>query len=204
MGNQPTYPTCYHGQPAKLTNWLTWPTSQLTQLVNMANQPTCYHGQPVNVANIPNSQPRLDTQLILSSKSVCYRCFRGRLSMSTFSWVYKSYTFWDPPPPPKYTSTFFECQKSRWNNKNQAKTLKVYWKNVDFHSPPPPKKCMVCTLVKMLTFMDGPLMVLLVTIASYYNYISIWPYHVLIYSSIFLMRLFPVHAVCLLGQGIAC
>ncbi len=41
------------------------------------------------------------------------------------------------------------------DNKNQAKKLKVYRKNVDFHRPSP-WKCIVCRLVKMLTFMDGP------------------------------------------------
>ncbi len=43
------------------------------------------------------------------------------------------------------------------NNKNKAKKLNVYGKNVDFHRPPSLRKCMVCTLVKMLTFMDGPI-----------------------------------------------
>ncbi len=63
-----------------------------------------------------------------------------------------------PPPPPQKKSThqqFLSAKNPHENNKNQAKKLKVYEKNVDFHSPP--QKCMVCTLVKMLTFMDVPL-----------------------------------------------
>ncbi len=76
--------------------------------------------------------------------------------MSTFSWVYKPYTFWDCPPK-EYTSTFFECQNPHENNKNQAK---VYRNFFDFHRPPPsPWKCMFCILVKMLTFMEGPLII---------------------------------------------
>ncbi len=66
--------------------------------------------------------------------------------MSTFSWVYKPYTFWDPPLQKKeYTSTIFECQiflsakNPHENNKNQAKKLKVYRFFFDFHKPPPPK-----------------------------------------------------------------
>ncbi len=60
----------------------------------------------------------------------------------SISWVYKSYTFWDPSPQKEFTSTFFECQNSQENNKNQAKKLKVYRKNGDFHRPPP-LKCML-------------------------------------------------------------
>ncbi len=42
-------------------------------------------------------------------------------------------------------------------HKNHAKKLKVYGKNIDFHFPP---ESMVRTLVKMLTFMDGPLIIM--------------------------------------------
>ncbi len=60
---------------------------------------------------------------------------RGRSQMSTFSGVYKPYTFWDHLRSNKeYTSTFFECQ-----NKNKAKKLKVYGKICYFPSPPPPE-----------------------------------------------------------------
>ncbi len=62
-----------------------------------------------------------------------------------------------PPDPQKSTHQHFLSAKNPYeNNKNQAKKLKVYEKNVDFHRPLL-RKCMVCTLVKMLTFMDGPL-----------------------------------------------
>ncbi len=67
--------------------------------------------------------------------------------------------FLRPPLPPK-TNTHQHVLKAKdphENNKNQAKKLKVYGKNVDFHRPPPsPRKCIVGTLVKMLTFMDVP------------------------------------------------
>ncbi len=44
-----------------------------------------------------------------------------------------------PPPPKKeYTSTFLSAKNPHENNKNQAKKLKVYGTNVDFHRPPPP------------------------------------------------------------------
>ncbi len=77
--------------------------------------------------------------------------------MSTYSWVYKPYTFWNPLPKTKSTHQYFLSAKNpNENNKNQAKKLKVYEKNVDFHRPPPPRKCMVCTFMKMFTFMDGP------------------------------------------------
>ncbi len=63
-----------------------------------------------------------------------------------------------PPPQKKCTHQhFLSAKNSHENNKNQAKKLKVYGKNFDFHRPPTPGKCMVCTLVKMLTFMDNPL-----------------------------------------------
>ncbi len=56
-----------------------------------------------------------------------------------------------PPPKKKSTHQHFLSAKSPYeNNKNQAKNFKVYGKNVDFHrTPPPSKKCMVCTLMKM-------------------------------------------------------
>ncbi len=64
------------------------------------------------------------------------------------------------PPPPKKKSThqhFLSAKNPHENNKNHAKKLKLYKKNVDFHRPPLPRpKWMVCTLVKMLTFMDSP------------------------------------------------
>ncbi len=67
--------------------------------------------------------------------------------------------FLKSPPPPKkeYTSTFLSAKNPHENNKNQAKKLKVYEKNVDFHRPPP-RKCMFYTLMKTLTFLDGPLL----------------------------------------------
>ncbi len=65
-----------------------------------------------------------------------------------------------PPPPKRSTQQHFLSAKNpHENNKNQAKKLKVYGKNVDFHSPPSPRKYMFCTLMKMLTFMDGPLVI---------------------------------------------
>ncbi len=63
------------------------------------------------------------------------------------------------PPSPQKKSThqhFLSTKNPHENNKNQAKKLKVYGKNVDFHRPPSPWKCIVCTLVKILTFMDSP------------------------------------------------
>ncbi len=48
---------------------------------------------------------------------------------------------------------FLSAKNSHENNKkNQAKKLKVY----GISDPCPLQKYMVCTLVKMLTFMDGP------------------------------------------------
>ncbi len=77
--------------------------------------------------------------------------------MSTFSWLYKPYTFWDPLPPAKKKSThqhFLSDKNPQENNKTQAKKLKVYRKMLIFTDSP--QKCVVCTLVKMLTFMDDP------------------------------------------------
>ncbi len=66
-----------------------------------------------------------------------------------------------PPPLPtkEYTSHFLSAKNPHENNKNQAKKLIVYEKNYDFHRPPSTRKCMICTLVKMLILiiMDGPL-----------------------------------------------
>ncbi len=54
--------------------------------------------------------------------------------------------FLRPAPPKKeYTSNVFECQRSPWNNKNQAKKLKVYRKNVDFHMLLKGILCQLCT-----------------------------------------------------------
>ncbi len=70
-----------------------------------------------------------------------------------------------PPIPPKKSTHqhFLSAKYPHENNKNQAKKLKVYEKNVDFHSPPIfPRKCMgtlgvlVGLFMKMLRFMDGP------------------------------------------------
>ncbi len=64
--------------------------------------------------------------------------------MSTFSWVYKPYTFWEPLPPKKRTHQhFLSAQNPHENNKNQAKKLKVYGKNIDFQRPPSPPKVYV-------------------------------------------------------------
>ncbi len=43
-----------------------------------------------------------------------------------------------PPPPPKKSKkqNFLSAKSPHENNKNQAKNLKVYGKNVDFHRPP--------------------------------------------------------------------
>ncbi len=58
--------------------------------------------------------------------------------MSTFSWVYKPYTFWNPLPPKKSTHlNFLSAKNPHEDNINQAKKLKVYGKDVDFHNPPP-------------------------------------------------------------------
>ncbi len=60
-----------------------------------------------------------------------------------------------PGPPPQKKSThqqFWSAKNPHKNNKNHAKKLKVYVKNVDFHRPPSPRKCM-----EMLTFMYSPL-----------------------------------------------
>ncbi len=60
--------------------------------------------------------------------------------MSTFSWVCKPYTFWDPLPPKKSThQSFLSAKNPHQNNKNQARKLKVYEKNADFHRPLPLK-----------------------------------------------------------------
>ncbi len=79
--------------------------------------------------------------------------------MSTFSWVYKPSTLWDALPQKKSTHQHFLSTKNPYeNNKNQAKKVKVYRKKKIFTDTPQPspQKCMICTLVKMLTFMDGP------------------------------------------------
>ncbi len=34
---------------------------------------------------------------------------------------------------------FLSAKNPHENNTNQASKLKVYWKNVDFHRPPPPE-----------------------------------------------------------------
>ncbi len=50
-----------------------------------------------------------------------------------------------PPPPPKEKSThqhFLSAKIPHENNKNQAKKLTVYGKNLDFQIPH--QKCMVC------------------------------------------------------------
>ncbi len=47
------------------------------------------------------------------------------------------------PSPPQKKSThqhFFSAKIRHENNKNHTKKLKVYRKNVDFHSPPNPQK----------------------------------------------------------------
>ncbi len=49
--------------------------------------------------------------------------------------------FLRPPPPPPQNSThqhFLSANNPNENNKNQAKKLKVYGKNVDFHRAQPP------------------------------------------------------------------
>ncbi len=61
--------------------------------------------------------------------------------MSTFSWVYNPYAFWNRLPPQKKSTHqhFLSANNPYENNKNLAKKLKVYRKNVDFHRPSPPK-----------------------------------------------------------------
>ncbi len=82
--------------------------------------------------------------------------------MSTFSWVYKPYTFWDPPPPKKgYTSTFF------WVPKIHPKIIKIrlkvksVWKKSWFSQTQTTSLPKVYGLYthENLTFMDGPLLV---------------------------------------------
>ncbi len=51
---------------------------------------------------------------------------------------------------------FLSAKNPHENNKNQAKKLKCTDKMLIFTDPPRPRKCMDCTLVNMLTFMDGP------------------------------------------------
>ncbi len=48
--------------------------------------------------------------------------------------------FLSPPPPQKKSTQqhFLSAKNPHENNKNQAKKLKVYRKNVDFHRPHPP------------------------------------------------------------------
>ncbi len=46
------------------------------------------------------------------------------------------------PPPPQKKSThqhILSAKNPHENNKNQAKKLKMYRKNIDFHKPLPPK-----------------------------------------------------------------
>ncbi len=62
-----------------------------------------------------------------------------------------------PPNKKKPKQHFLIAKKKHENNKNQAKNLKCTEKILIFRPPPSHRKCMVCTLVKMLTFMDGPL-----------------------------------------------
>ncbi len=85
--------------------------------------------------------------------------------MSTFSWVYKPYTFWDPLPPSKKKSThqhFWVPKIHMKITKIRPKKLKVYGKMLIFTDPhPSPRKCMFCTLVKTLTFLDSPLSILI-------------------------------------------
>ncbi len=45
--------------------------------------------------------------------------------MSTFSRVYKSYTFRDLPHPKEHTSTFLSAKNPHENNKNQTKKYKI-------------------------------------------------------------------------------
>ncbi len=80
--------------------------------------------------------------------------------MSIFSWVYKPYTFWYPPPRKSTHQNFLIAKNPHENNKN---LLKCTEKLLIFTDPlPSPRKCIVCTLLKMLTFMDGPLLKYLV------------------------------------------
>ncbi len=79
--------------------------------------------------------------------------------MSTFSWVYKNHTLSETPSPPPQKSThqhFLSAKNPHENNKKSGQKVKCTEKMLIF-TEPHPRKCMVCTLVKMLTFMDGPL-----------------------------------------------
>ncbi len=64
-----------------------------------------------------------------------------------------------PPPQKKSTHQHFLSAKNPYENyKNQAQRLKVCGIILIFTDPTPsPRKCIVCRLLKMLTFMDGPL-----------------------------------------------
>ncbi len=98
--------------------------------------------------------------------------------MSTFSWVYKPYTFWDPVPTKKMST--HQHYKNKWSTscmyvyiiiiiifflvskftmkiiKLRPKSSKCRERMLIFTDPAThPRKCMVCTLVKMLIFMDG-------------------------------------------------
>ncbi len=78
----------------------------------------------------------------------------GTIHKFQHSWVYKLYTF-SLPPQKKYTSTFLSAKNPHENNKNQAKKLKCMEKMLIYTDPPLRKYGFI--LVKMLTFMDGPL-----------------------------------------------
>ncbi len=69
-----------------------------------------------------------------------------------------NYTFWDPLLRKKrvHIQHFLSAKNPHENTKNQAKKLKCTEKNVDFQTPPPPRKCMVCTH-ENVDIMDGPL-----------------------------------------------
>ncbi len=59
--------------------------------------------------------------------------------MLTFSWVYKSYTFWDPPPKKKSTHQLLLSAKNpHENNKKSGQNVKSVQKNIWFSQTPHP------------------------------------------------------------------
>ncbi len=81
--------------------------------------------------------------------------------MSTFSRMYKTIHFLRSPRPAKKSTHqhFLSAKNPLENNINEPQKLKVYGKMLIFTDPPPSRphrKCMFCTLLKMLKFLDGP------------------------------------------------
>ncbi len=114
-----------------------------------------------------HSQTRITPQLLLN----CNHCLteresmhiiRGRPWMSTFSWVYKPYTFGGGSGGVCENQHFFCTLLTFWPDFYYFHRDCWHSKSVDVYSffevGGGFRKRMDCTLMKMLTFMDGPLL----------------------------------------------